>query len=91
MALMGVKNPRRRFLGFGLFELISDFLGKYESQTIALVDVGDDIIDILCCLDSFVDICFESFVFQKLFLKEFLKLFFFVFIDEKKNDKTDKN
>ena len=88
---MGVKNPRRRFLGFGLFKLISDFLGKYESQTIAFVDVGDDIIDIFRCLDPFADICFESFVFQKLLLKEFLKFFFFVFIDEKKNDKTDKN
>ena len=88
---MGVKNPRRRFLGFGLFKLISNFLRKYESQTIAFVDVGDDIIDILCSLDSFAYVCFESFVPQKLFLKELLQFFLFLFIDDKKNDKTDKN
>jgi len=89
-----MKKRKNREENFSVFDYLSCSvisLESTESQTIALVDVGDDIVDILCCLDSFADICFESFVFQKLLLKEFLKFFFFVFIDKKKNDKTDKN
>ena len=87
----GSKKSEKKASRIPLFQLLSDFLRKQESQTIPFIDVGYDIIDIFRCLDPFAYVCFESFVPQKLFLKELLKFFFFVLIDEKKNDKTDKN